>query len=805
MDNKLRLALPIFLAFLIFQTCKQSEPKGKHVGMKSSKPAARWEDALISGNGVMGILVFGDIENEKMIFNHEFCYEPIGTENIEPPKIAKYMPEVKRLMLAGNYREAHDYSVKMGQQEGFQNILWTDPYHPALQMKISQSAVGEKLDYFRGVDFETGEVHVSWTDDYGSHSRKSFVSRPDNVIVQKLTSDSLINCLIEISDLIDTTKLRRNQIPDDLHIETPRVDVTDNWITFRQGYSLVNRGYESGTLLVLKGGTSEVQGTQIKIMDAKEVLLLTRINYLEDFSNSKLESTKAELEAFDFDYESLLNRHAAIHGEIFKRVKFELSSGKVKTSEEFIAQQKENADTLDPAFLQAMFNMGRYTLISSSGKNPPNLMGIWNGDWRPAWSGDFTLDANINLQIAAANLGNTREAIDSYMNLLERIVPDWETNAKNIYGVNGYFGGIRTSGRRGLHTHFGKNFPGHFWVSASEWLLLPCYEYYQVSGDMDFLQNRLLPMMKKTVLFYEEFLTEQGENGNYIFVPSYSPENKPANSRGTGATINATMDIAAAKEAITNLITVCKELKIEDDHIPRWEAMLNNMPPYLINEGGALKEWASYKLEDFNAHRHVSHLYPAWPGLEINPEETPELFEAAKKAALDRGRGNGSAHGLAHMALIGSRLKMDDLVYGNLLFMLKNDYIYRSLFTSHNPGIIYNSDMLNSLPAVVMEMLVYSRPGVIELLPACSSRLKSGKIGGVKCRTQATVENLEWNFEERKILAVISSNKDQSVELMYRKGIQSYKCSKSSARKSENTLIIDFKKGESAEIEIHME
>ena len=232
--------------------------------------------------------------------------------------------------------------------------------------------------------------------------------------------------------------------------------------------------------------------------------------------------------------------------------------------------------------------------------------------------------------------------------------------------------------------------------------------------------------------------------------------------------------------------------------------MLEKMPPYLVNTDGALQEWATFDLEDNYNHRHVSHLYPVWPGLEINPEETPELFKAAKIAAQKRGRGNASAHGLAHMALIGSRLKMDELVYGNLLFMLKTDFIYRSLFTSHNPNRIYNADMLNSLPAVVMEMLVYSRPGVIELLPACSPKFTKGRITGIKCRTQATVETLEWNFEEKKVNAVISSGKDQSIELFYRKGIKDLKCSVPVNQKTENSFSVDFKKGKSINLEIKL-
>ncbi len=312
-------------------------------------------------------------------------------------------------------------------------------------------------------------------------------------------------------------------------------------------------------------------------------------------------------------------------------------------------------------------------------------------------------------------------------------------------------------------------------MAGAEWLILPCYDYYLVSGDEKFLKERLLPAMIKTVQFFEEFLTEKDANDNYVFVPSYSPENSPNNIKLQG-TVNATMDIAAAKESIQNLIYVCKKLNIEKENIPEWEALLEKIPPYLINKDGALKEWAIDNLDDNYDHRHISHLYPLWPGFEINPEETPKMFEAARVAFAKKGRGNNSAHGLMHGALIAARLKEADKVYNNLLFMLTNNYLFSSLFTSHNPNLhIYNADALNSLPAVILEMLVYSRPGVIELLPALSKKLTKGKITGIKCRTQATVEELEWDFNKGFVKAMISSDVDQEVELFFRRDAKTIK------------------------------
>ena len=140
MNNKNNLLFASILSLILSYGCDHNV-EDEHAGMRSSEPALRWQDALISGNGSMGILVYGDPENEKIIFNHEFCYEPLGTEDVEPPDMAKYLPKISRLFKEGKYREVHDYSYAMAKKEGYPGLLWTDPYHPAFQMKIDQPKV----------------------------------------------------------------------------------------------------------------------------------------------------------------------------------------------------------------------------------------------------------------------------------------------------------------------------------------------------------------------------------------------------------------------------------------------------------------------------------------------------------------------------------------------------------------------------------------------------------------------------------------------------------------------------------------
>ena len=690
-------------------------------------------------------------------------------------------------------------------------MLWTDPYHPALVMKISQPKINKIKNYKRSIDFESGEISVTWEDRKHRYSRNSFVSRADNLIIQKMSGNGNdINCSIslDMQGARPNDWATRREIP--YGVDEPVKSTTGEWLIFRLNYKLNERGYEVVTKVVTVNGKSSVDTGVLTIQDADEVLLLSRIIPLEDFAISQIESAKQEIEHAGTDYIALLKKHTKIHKEIVNRVEFDVypDDAPRHSVEELIARQNANPAVIDPEFLEDLFYMGRYALLSSSGQNPPNLMGIWNGQWRPAWSGDFTTDANINLQISAANIGNMREAIMSYMLLLERIADDWEINARKIYGVRGYLAGTRTSGRRGLHTHFNVSFPGHFWLAGAEWLLLPCFEYYQVSGDCEFLEQRLLPMMEKTALFFEDFLIEEDENGYLIFAPSYSPENQPKNQK-VQASVNAVMDIAAAKEVFTNLIAIYEEWEVKPEQIKKYLEMIAKIPPYLINEDGALKEWAIDDLEDNYNHRHVSHLYPVWPGHEINPEDSPELYEAAIIAMNKRGKGNMSAHGVMHSALIRARLKMPEEVYKNTLFLLTNNFIYNGMFTSHNPNLhIYNSDALCSLPAVILESLIYSKPGLIEILSGWDDRMPSGKISNVLCRTNAIVDELSWDMANGQVKVKLTSDKAQDIMLMLRN--RNGKLVNISSGKQENlnnnsTATISFQSGETKEFLIEMD
>jgi len=110
------------------------------------------------------------------------------------------------------------------------------------------------------------------------------------------------------------------------------------------------------------------------------------------------------------------------------------------------------------------------------------------------------------------------------------------------------------------------------------------------------------------------------------------------------------MDIAVCREVLTNLIMACETLGTDADSVPKWKAMLAKMPPYLLEPDGTMKEWAWPTLQERYSHRHISHLYGAWPGDEIDPDRTPQLARAAMMADRRRVPERLAAHGRCHRA-----------------------------------------------------------------------------------------------------------------------------------------------------------
>jgi hypothetical protein len=273
--------------------------------------------------------------------------------------------------------------------------------------------------------------------------------------------------------------------------------------------------------------------------------------------------------------------------------------------------------------------------------------------------------------------------------------------------------------------------------------------------------------MQASMEFYEFILTK-GKDGHYIFLPSYSPEVGPIDEHQLS--INATMDVAALKQLIRNLLTLSEQGWIEADKTTLWKDILENLRAYAIDESGDLKEWIWPGFENDNSHRHASHLYPLFYEVDPDFENNPELIEAAKTAIenrLEYRRGkNGAemAFGLVQKGLAAAHIKDTEHAY-ECVDWLCNSYWSPALTSYHNPGEIFNVDICGGLPAVVTEMLIQSSVDAVELLPACPKQWPQGRIEGVRTRCGVTV-NFEWK-NHKPVKAELEAQRKTKLKVLF--------------------------------------
>lgn len=792
-------------------------------GLVSIAPGGGNNDLLKTGNGNMYIDIFGNPLTEQVIFKHERLQLPWKTP-FEAPKIASVLPEVRKLLLEGNYQEGLDLSLKQAADAGMPGGTPNHGPLDAFVMKIDITKDGAIKNFLRTVDFESGEVKVLWDDNRGEWERCAFVSRPDNVIVQLLTApeDRLLNTKIEIvtgkTVLKPTVRIyNSNTVPETINFSIP-ADANPSAQSFEydfNGQRLIvmghfiepntgNKGYAGVVRVVLNGGTASIKDGALVIQNTKSVLLLTRIEWYSDFQRSKVDELVSSLNKITPDYQALLARSKKAQSDIFNRSSLDFETTKEESAmsgEELLVKQQEHIG-YNLNLLSKMFDMGRYWQMLESGNFPP----VYGN-----------LNSNVNLQVSGGNMGNLPESMNSFYSWIEGVMADAKTNAKNIFGTCGALFSVHPDHETGVLYYFSNSMPNHYRISVGGWTYNTFWDRYLVTGDKEFLRDHVMPGLRELGLFYEDYLTEKDENGNFIFVPSYSPENGPAIAGGGGGmggrggsraavVLNATIDIMVCQEVLTHLVEGAEILGTDAEDIPKWKALLANLPPYLLDNDGALKEWAWPTFGERQDVPNISHMYGVWPADEIDPDRTPELARAAWIANRKHAQGNQSGYGISHRMLAAARLKDNYLVNYELKQLLQQGFVGPVLTTSHNPYTVFMPDQQGSILTVLMEMLVYSREGVIELLPALPVSIDKGSIKGILSRTFARIDDMSWDLNARTVDLTITSFRDQDITLIDRHGIESVSAPdgvlKSRPRKDGTTCVLHLPQDEAVTLHL---
>lgn len=753
--------------------------------MNMRYPAAKWQDGLPCGNGTVGALAYGNVAFELILINHERLFLPCLRPAVKP--LHEHLPVLRRLLTAGRYAEAADFwkrkALEVNPDKGGP-LAYIDPYQPMFDIALNTGIRGDVSGYRCGLDFATGEATVTWREKtFGGGAaadcrRRMFVSRADDAVVMSIstTDGQGVDCRVGLRPHDGDAGRNAPALPFRHAVEAD----DEGWTFFRAAHE---NGQEFGGLARvttvggrvcseddLAAGPKAAMGNGIGVRGAREVLIVLKLFVGEDADTAR-RRLRAEIERIEPDYDALFARHAPLHGGLFNRLTFSLGKTEkaVRSNEELLMECHDGKPP--DALMQRMFFYGRYLLIASSrpGGLPPNLQGIWNGSYNPCWSCAPHNDVNMEMNHWQALPGNLAETALPYFDYYESLLDDFRLNAKALFGCRGILA------PPGQSTH-GLVVPGDqsTWTAGAGWLAQLFYDYWLFTGDRTFLEERAVPFMREVALFYEDFLVEDAK-GELAFMPSVSPENTPGNQDARAhITINSTMDIAVAREVLTNLCTACGVLCVEAENVEKWRRMIARLPAYRMDEEGALKEWAPPDFRDNYFHRHMSHAYPLFPGREATGEANPALVEAVRLAAdkrLAHGFKQQTGWALVFLAGVYARAGAGDRAL-ECLERLCRFYVGVNLFTYHDGwigwsgGSIFQIDANLGFTAVILEMLVQSGQGLVKLLPALPEKWRSGRSAGVRCRGGIEVD-IEWDMGARTVVATMVASANQEIDIKF--------------------------------------
>jgi len=743
-------------------------------GFISSKPATIWEESMISGNGTLGILIPGHPNKDRFVLSHESIFMPKFAP-AAAPDLGSRLDETRNYILSGEPEKAADILVQEGQEVGIDQMIWTNPHIPACQIDFEALDPINVSNYARSVNYETGEAKVALGDGSKIIHRNAFVSRSDSVAVIQFNSPSghklnyrfRLNQLPNVKEEIDDVGAPGTGNLDDFenefntanYVDSVNIQTKGEYLmystSFKKKWEGSLKGYTVLTKILPVNGTVKSDGNWIFVEGADEILLISGIKLFYEQPSLDISLLKNRIDAIVPDYDVLKSSHEQIHSEMFNRFSFGLGNDTQLqlTSEELL--ESSTMDNFNNELIVQLMKAARYNIISSTGKLPPTLQGIWGGTWWPAWSGDFTFNGNVPSAIASGLNTNFPEITKAYLDLMTEWFEDYRYNAKNLFGKEGIFVPSRASDF-GSCFHYSRDYPHLYWWSGTTW---PCqffYDYWLYTGDEEFLKTEAIPFMMEAYRFMKDILYEYA--GTYNFIPSYSAEQGPKGRHPLA--INATMDVASFKQLLRNLITLAEQGWIDSLAMDEYKNIHNKLPDYAIDANGELKEWIWEGFENNNEHRHASHLYPLYDGVDPEFTDNSDLTNAAIKAIESRleyrrpQNGGEMAFGLVQLGTASAHLKDIDHAY-ECVKWLCSSYWTPAFVSYHNPGEIFNMDISGGLPALVTYMLIQSTPEKIELLPALPKEWASGSIKGALSRGNFKID-LKWQEGIPEKIKVVS-------------------------------------------------
>jgi alpha-L-fucosidase 2 len=760
----LLIALP---AAALARTGTAAEPQ---MALWYRQPAVRWLDALPVGNGRLGAMVFGGVERDRVALNESTVWSGAASGEHENPDALEHLNPIRQLMFDGKYTEARDMCQKylLGRMGTYGTHL------PMADLTLTWNVDPDAVrDYRRLLDLDEAVARVEYTAHGARFKREYLASNPAQIMAVRITCDK--PGLISFSAGLSNGELpneARTAGGNTLFLEGKARETIQS-----DGKTGVD--FQIAVKVLAEGGNVSAENNSISVNRAHAVTLLIAANTTYRNGNPAALCRRHVEAASAKPWPDLRREHVSDHQALFRRVAIQLGG-------EALAQRPTDGrlaairkGSPDPQLSALFFQYARYLLIAGSRQNSPlptNLQGIWNDNLacKMGWTADFHLDINTEQNYWHAEAGNLSECHEPVFRLLESLREPGRRTARKMYGARGWVCHVFTNAwgftAPGWGLGWGLHPTGGIWLASHFW------EHYLYTGDGNFLAKRAYPVLKEAAEFFLDYMVPHPKYGWLVTGPAVSPEN--AFRAPDGADCSESMGPTCDRVLVYGLFTSCIEaarvLAVDSEFRARLEAAREKLPPFKIGRHGQLQEW----IEDFDEaipnHRHSSHLIALYPLDQITPRGTPALAQASR-VTVERRIGSRDWEDVewsrANLINFFARLGDAEAAHSHLMGLLRED-TDANLLTFSRGGIagapqnIFAIDGNSAGAAGIIEMLLQSHSGEIQLLPALPREWPGGSVSGLRARGGFEV-SLDWTQGALRS-AVLRSVGGRSCSIRYR-------------------------------------